>query len=166
MTISLPISERPTYAVAEKALRRWVTERLRREPGPDGTTVYRFALSGSTCSNMGRPVEVVMTVTVGADGRVRAATARPADGDSGCDAMCAAQGDGRRFLSDFGDCNEAVGLTLHKKIGDPVEKGEPLATIHANRESVDAIIERVRASIRVADRAEKPSLIHDVITAL
>ena len=29
----------------------------------------------------------------------------------------------------------AVGLTLHKKIGDPVEKGEPLATIHANRES-------------------------------
>lgn len=60
----------------------------------------------------------------------------------------------------------AVGLTLHKKIGDPVEKGEPLATIHANRESVDAIIERVRASIRVADRAEKPSLIHDVITAL
>ena len=43
MTISLPISERPTYAVAEKALRRWVTERLRREPGPDGATVYRFA---------------------------------------------------------------------------------------------------------------------------
>jgi thymidine phosphorylase len=26
----------------------------------------------------------------------------------------------------------AVGLILHKKVGDPVEKGEPLVTLHVN----------------------------------
>ena len=114
MTVHLPTSERATYAVAEKALRRWVTERLRREPGPDGTTVYSFALSGSTCNNMGRPLEVTMTVAVDADGRVRAASARPADADTGCDAMCAANGSGQRFLAEFGACDDVVGLTLHE----------------------------------------------------
>ncbi|MEW9031467.1 MAG: pyrimidine-nucleoside phosphorylase [Planifilum fimeticola] len=59
----------------------------------------------------------------------------------------------------------SVGLVLHKKIGDPVEKGEPLATIHANRDRVDEIIEKIRAGIRIGDRAEKPALIHDVIAA-
>src|SRR5688572_24333229 len=98
MTVHLTISERAPYAVAEKALRRWVKERLRREQGPDGGTVYSFALSGSTCNNMGRPLEVVMTVAIDPDGRVRAASARPAGADTGCDAMCAAQSDGCRFL--------------------------------------------------------------------
>jgi hypothetical protein len=114
MTVNLPISERTPYAVAEKALRRWVKERLRQEQGEDGGTVYSFSLSGSTCNNMGRPLEVVMTVALDADGRVRAASARPADADTGCDAMCAAQGDGRRFFANAGDCDEAVGLTLHE----------------------------------------------------
>ncbi|PRX39268.1 pyrimidine-nucleoside phosphorylase [Planifilum fimeticola] len=59
----------------------------------------------------------------------------------------------------------SVGLVLHKKIGDSVEKGEPLATIHANSERVDEIIEKIRAGIRIGDRAEKPVLIHDVIAA-
>lgn len=58
----------------------------------------------------------------------------------------------------------SVGLVLHKKIGDPVEKGEPLATIHANRENVDEIVEKIRDGIRIGNRAEKPALIHDVIT--
>ncbi|MBO2533676.1 MAG: thymidine phosphorylase, partial [Thermoactinomycetaceae bacterium] len=58
----------------------------------------------------------------------------------------------------------SVGLVLHKKIGDPVEKGEPLATIHANRENVDEIVEKIREGIRIGNRAEKSALIHDVIT--
>lgn len=59
----------------------------------------------------------------------------------------------------------AVGLMLHKKIGDPVEKGEPLVTIHANRKPSDEIVERIYASIRLEDHAERPVLIHDVIKA-
>jgi len=39
-------------------------------------------------------------------------------------------GGGRETKEDKID--HAVGLEFHKRIGDPVEKGEPLATIHYN----------------------------------
>jgi hypothetical protein len=110
MTVSLPISG-PEYAVAEKALRRWAAERLRRAPREGGGSVYTFALTGSTCTN--RPLEVLMTVELGPDGRIASATSQPAPHDAGCDAMCAAVGcDGRQFLAESGRCHEAVGLTL------------------------------------------------------
>jgi pyrimidine-nucleoside phosphorylase len=40
----------------------------------------------------------------------------------------------------------AVGLVLHKKIGDRISKGEPLATLHSNREDVEENRERVYAA--------------------
>ena len=101
-----------SYAIPATALRRWASERLQSDKRDDGGVVYRFTLSGSTCNNMGRALEVEMIVTVGANGRIEAATARPAAGDNGCDAMCAAEGNGKRFLTEFGGCSEAVGLTL------------------------------------------------------
>jgi hypothetical protein len=115
MSLSLPVSESPTYAIAEKALRRWASERLHRQHRADGGTVYTFSLTGSTCTN--RPLDVVMTVSVDRDGRIESATSQPAPNDTGCDAMCAAAtaaSDGRRFLAEFGNCDEAVGLTLHE----------------------------------------------------
>src|SRR5512143_1351922 len=42
-------------------------------------------------------------------------------------------GAGRAKKSDAVD--HAVGFVIHKKVGDPVQKGEPLFTIHANDES-------------------------------
>jgi pyrimidine-nucleoside phosphorylase len=42
-------------------------------------------------------------------------------------------GAGRAKKSDSVD--HAVGFIIHKKVGDRVEKGEPLFTIHANDES-------------------------------
>ncbi len=42
-------------------------------------------------------------------------------------------GAGRICKEDCIDC--AVGLVLHKRVGDRVEKGEPLATIHASRKT-------------------------------
>jgi hypothetical protein len=103
------------YAVSERALQKWVAERLRVQRGDDGGVIYTFALSGSTCTN--RPLEVVMTVTISADGRIESATAQPAVSDTGCDAMCGAAnnaGDGRQFLAAFGDCGEVLGLTLRE----------------------------------------------------
>jgi hypothetical protein len=106
--------EKPAYAIPERAIRTWVTERLRRQPRAHGGVLYSFTLSGSTCNNMGVPLEVIMTVAVGADGRIEAATSRPAAADFGCRAMCAAQGDGRRFFGEVGGCEEAIGLTLEQ----------------------------------------------------
>ncbi|TCW37827.1 pyrimidine-nucleoside phosphorylase [Laceyella sacchari] len=58
----------------------------------------------------------------------------------------------------------AVGLVMNKKIGDPVKAGESLVTIHANRENVDDVIEKLYASIRIDKQAEAPVLIRDIVT--
>ncbi len=58
----------------------------------------------------------------------------------------------------------AVGIMLRKKVGDAVEKAEPLVTLYANRENVDDVITKVYENIRIADQAEVPKLVHTVIT--
>ena len=51
----------------------------------------------------------------------------------------------------------AVGLLLHKKVGDPVEKGEPLVTLHVNdRGRLDECVALVRAAFRIAPEAAAP----------
>ncbi|MEC1258996.1 pyrimidine-nucleoside phosphorylase [Bacillus swezeyi] len=58
----------------------------------------------------------------------------------------------------------AVGIMLRKKVGDAVEKGEPLVTLYANRENVDDVIAKVYENIQIAEKAEAPKLVHTVIT--
>ncbi|TRM12626.1 pyrimidine-nucleoside phosphorylase [Lentibacillus cibarius] len=58
----------------------------------------------------------------------------------------------------------SVGIVLHKKIGDTVNEGEPLVTIHTNDSSIDTIKEKLYASISVSDHAvEAPTLIHSTV---
>lgn len=55
----------------------------------------------------------------------------------------------------------AVGLMLHKKIGDEVKKGDTIVTIHSNRENVEDVMERIYASYRISPtKVENPVLIH------
>ncbi|MBY7143442.1 pyrimidine-nucleoside phosphorylase [Virgibacillus sp. NKC19-3] len=59
----------------------------------------------------------------------------------------------------------AVGIVLHKKVGDDVKEGESLLTIHANRQDVEDVKEKLYASIVVSNTAvQAPKLIHDTIT--
>ncbi|SFA72740.1 pyrimidine-nucleoside phosphorylase [Lentibacillus halodurans] len=59
----------------------------------------------------------------------------------------------------------SVGIVLRKKIGDPVQKGESLLTIHANTSAVDNVKDKLYASISIADEAvEALPLIYDNIT--
>ena len=58
----------------------------------------------------------------------------------------------------------AVGLVLNKKVGDFVEKGETLLTIHSNSEDLDAIKENIYQSIKVDEnKVEPPKLIYELI---
>jgi pyrimidine-nucleoside phosphorylase len=51
----------------------------------------------------------------------------------------------------------AVGLILHKKVGDPVEKGEPLATLHVNdRARLEESKALLKSAIRVGAEAAAP----------
>jgi pyrimidine-nucleoside phosphorylase len=59
----------------------------------------------------------------------------------------------------------AVGLVLHKKVGDLVVRGEALLTVHVNdRRALDTVLELLRGAVRVGPEAP-PSvpLIRDVI---
>lgn len=57
----------------------------------------------------------------------------------------------------------AAGLMLHKKIGDAVEEGETMVTIHSNREDVEASIKKIKENIELSDHAEALTLIHEII---
>ncbi|MFJ5673300.1 pyrimidine-nucleoside phosphorylase [Bacillus safensis] len=71
-------------------------------------------------------------------------------------------GAGRATKED--DIDLSVGIMLNKKVGDRVEKGDSLVTLHANREDVANVMEKIYDNIRIADHADAPTLIHKVIT--
>ncbi|MBU3161519.1 pyrimidine-nucleoside phosphorylase [Clostridium frigoris] len=58
----------------------------------------------------------------------------------------------------------AVGLMLRKKVGDKIEKGEPLVTIYSNRKNIEDVKAKIYENISISDHATKPMLIHEVIT--
>ncbi len=57
----------------------------------------------------------------------------------------------------------AAGLMLRKKIGDTVEVGDTLVTIHSNSEDVDASIAKIKENITIGEHAEPVTLIHEII---
>lgn len=59
----------------------------------------------------------------------------------------------------------AVGLVLHKKIGDPVKVGESIVTIHSNSEDVEAVKEKIYHAYDLSATEVGPvTLVHDEIT--
>lgn len=70
-------------------------------------------------------------------------------------------GGGRQAKTD--EIDYAVGLVLHKKIGDAVQKGESLLTIYSNREDVKSIEDLLYANIKIGSEAQKITLIHALI---
>ncbi|MDA3974280.1 pyrimidine-nucleoside phosphorylase [Enterococcus thailandicus] len=71
-------------------------------------------------------------------------------------------GAGRKTKEDAID--HAVGLKLHKKIGDSVQEGESLLTIYSNTEDLSQVVELLYQNIEISDSAKKPILVHDIIT--
>jgi pyrimidine-nucleoside phosphorylase len=60
----------------------------------------------------------------------------------------------------------AVGIVLHKKVGDPVQDGEPLATVHARTEQAALqVAPRVAAAFRIAASARPRPLLLRRVTA-
>ncbi len=70
-------------------------------------------------------------------------------------------GGGRKKADDKLDY--AVGIELHKKIGDPVQKGESIMTIWSNRENVDDVKELLDQAVAIKEAAQAPVLIHEII---
>jgi pyrimidine-nucleoside phosphorylase len=72
-------------------------------------------------------------------------------------------GAGRRSKGD--EIDHAVGLLLLRKRGDPVERGEPIAEVHARDDaSAEQAARRVHAAFELGDEAPEPSgVVLDVI---
>jgi pyrimidine-nucleoside phosphorylase len=74
-------------------------------------------------------------------------------------------GGGREKKEDLID--PAVGLVLHKKVGDSIRKGEAICTVHYNSDSrLSSAQNLLQQAYRVAEKApaEKRPLIHRVIS--
>jgi hypothetical protein len=86
------------YATNRKALRRWAAERLTISRRDDGTSEARFRYQGTTCTNMGRPLEFDYHVSLGRreDGYpILEARCGPAPGDTGHTFMCQYDAEGK-----------------------------------------------------------------------
>lgn len=70
-------------------------------------------------------------------------------------------GGGRQTKDD--QLDYAVGIALHKKVGDAVTEGESLLTIYANREDVTDVQKLLYENISIAEQAEPIALIHEII---
>lgn len=57
----------------------------------------------------------------------------------------------------------AVGLVLHKKVGDKVAKGEALLTIYSNQQEIPDVEEKIWECITIADEAKPLPLIYDIL---
>lgn len=70
-------------------------------------------------------------------------------------------GRGRQQAED--QLDYAVGIELHKKLGDPVETGEPILTIYSNQPEIQDALALLDDGIEISDQVEVPDLIHEVI---
>lgn len=90
------------YSINDRALRKWSDERLRLAARPDGSIEARFRYEGTTCSNMGRPLEFDYHIVLGppAGGHIiTEASCVPAPDDIGHTLMCDYMNDPRGFMS-------------------------------------------------------------------
>ncbi|HEX8910557.1 MAG TPA: thymidine phosphorylase [Anaeromyxobacteraceae bacterium] len=95
--------------------------------------------------------EGTLEVAAGAAGTVQAIDAEAIG------LAAVALGAGRARAEDAVD--HGVGLLIHKKVGDRVEAGEPLATVHFGRRGAEppaAVAERVRRAYQIGERALPP----------
>lgn len=71
-------------------------------------------------------------------------------------------GAGRQTKEDVIDL--AVGIMLHKKVGDKVNTGDILATIESNKEDIEDTVNRVRHAIHISNEKVETKLIRAIIT--
>jgi hypothetical protein len=98
----VPLRRDAAYSVSLKALERWSAERLTLDVGDDGKLEALFRYDGTTCTNMGRPLQFHYHVTLGRseDGYpILEQSCAPAPEDGGHRAMCRYISDGAALMA-------------------------------------------------------------------
>jgi hypothetical protein len=95
------LNHQAKYSTNFKALRKWSQERLQLKILPDGSITAHFRYEGTTCSNMGRPLEFdyhLLLAPARDRHKIVEASCVPAPGDTGHTCQCEYLKDPAAFL--------------------------------------------------------------------
>jgi hypothetical protein len=110
------LNHHASYSINGKALRKWSQERLQLSSLRDGSVEARFRYEGTTCSNMGRPLEFdyLVRLAPGHDRyKIVAASCLPAPGDTGHTSQCEYLKDAASFMRAIADEKPLLGRPLN-----------------------------------------------------
>lgn len=103
------------YTIGLIALRKWSQERLQLNVMDDGSVEAQFRYEGTTCSNLGHPLEFLYHIKLGpAESRYRVENVRciPSPADDGYKYMCEYLVQGDSFISKIADERPLLGKPL------------------------------------------------------
>ncbi len=104
------------YSVNPKALRKWSEERLQLTVLADNSIEAQFNYEGTTCSNMGRPLEFNYLVKLAPPGegyRIMDLNCAPAPGDTGHQFQCGYLSGAETFMREIADTKPLLGQPLN-----------------------------------------------------
>jgi hypothetical protein len=115
------------YSINPKALHKWSEERLQLKMLDDQSVEAEFCYEGTTCSNMGRPLEFHYRVKLAPPGdgyRIAETSCTPAPGDTGHTFQCEYLNDAAAFMGSIADEKPLLGRPLNdaltwERSGDP-----------------------------------------------
>jgi hypothetical protein len=108
------------YSIHPKALKKWSRQHLRMVVREDGSVEARFRYEGTTCMNLGHPLEFDYFITLNspeANYLIRQAKCAPADGDAGHQKMCAYLNDPDSLLRSIAEEKPLLGQPLNDVLG-------------------------------------------------
>jgi hypothetical protein len=104
------------YSINSRALRKWSQERLALKTVPDGSVEADFRYDGTTCSNMGQPLEFHYHIKLSprTDGyRITEANCAPAPGDNGHTQQCEYLNDAVALMGSIANEKPLLGRPLN-----------------------------------------------------
>jgi hypothetical protein len=115
LTSTFPLNPNAKYSVNARALQKWSQERLHLKILRDGTIDARFHYEGTTCSNMGQPLEYDYHIKLSPPAygyRIIEADCAPSPGDTGHTSQCEFLNDSERFVRDIANEKPFLGQPL------------------------------------------------------
>lgn len=110
-----PLTRNAKYATNTTALRKWSQERLVLNFKEDSSVEATFRFDGTTCSNLGRPLQFIFSITLGPERNgypILSVDCSPSTGDEGHRFMCEYLRKGDTFIRAIRDEQPLVGQPL------------------------------------------------------
>ena len=107
------------YRISTNVLRKWSHERLRLKTGHDGSVEATFRYEGTTCSNLGHPLEFDYHIKLGSPERgylIEDVKCCPSPADEGYQFMCEYIAKGDAFLGSIAGEKPLLGKRLEEVI--------------------------------------------------